>query len=151
MKFRIPESREYNQILQLVQSVLMEYGIDINPEETDKDLSDIEEYYLKNNGFFEVLEKDNQIVGSYGLYPVTKKLCELRKMYLLSSHQGAGFGRMIIERAMAKARELGYETMSLETNSSLNKALKLYKKYGFTEYEPDYFSDRCDLALKRSL
>ncbi len=72
-------------------------------------------------------------------------------MYLLSSYQGAGFGRMIMERAMAKARELGYETMSLETNSSLERALKLYRRYGFTEYEPEHLSDRCDLALQRSL
>ncbi len=151
MKFRIPVPHEYNQILQLVKSVLSEYGLDINPEETDKDLSNIEAYYFKNNGFFEVLEKDNQIVGSYGLYPVTKELCELRKMYLLSSYQGAGYGRMIMERAMARAKELGYKTMTLETNSSLKKALKLYRKYGFSEYEPDHFSDRCDLALKRSL
>ena len=151
MKFRNPREEDQGEILNLVKRVLEDYGLDINPSETDKDLSDIAHNYFGRNGLFEIIEEDGEIVGSYGVYPVSPDVCELRKMYLLPGFQGRGLGKLMMERAISKSRELGYATMVLETNKKLNKAVGLYEKYGFVEYTPAHLSDRCDLAMKRDL
>jgi len=147
---KIRKGEEIN-VLNIVKIVLSDYGLNIDPYSTDMDLSDIEKYYFNNNGWFAVLEKDNEIIGSYGICKINKTTCELRKMYLLKKFQGQGLGKSMMDDALKKAKELGYSRMMLETNSNLNKALSLYYKYGFTEYKPDHLSDRCDLAMEKEI
>ena len=138
-------------IFEMVKSVLNKYGISTNADKTDKDLSDINKYYFHNKGWFEVLIDDETIIGSYGIFHITDSICELRKMYLLPEYQGKGLGKMMMNASLQKARELDYIQMILESNKLLDRALELYKKFGFMEYVPDHFSDRCDLAMKLTL
>ena len=72
-------------------------------------------------------------------------------MYVLPSYQGKGHGKRMLDAAIEKAKAFGYSQMTLESNNILDKALGLYKKYGFEEYLPDHFSDRCNLAMKLKL
>jgi len=142
---------EENEIFNLVGIVLQEYGITTNAAETDKDLSDLNKYYFNRKGWFEVLEDEGKIIGCYGIYRINDSTCELRKMYLLPSYQGKGLGKLMMDAAIKKAKLLGYSEVILESNQLLKKALGLYKIYGFMEYKPDHFSDRCDLAMKLKL
>ncbi len=139
------------KILDIVKTVLSDYGLKTNPQETDKDLSDIKNYYFDKNGWFAVLENENEIIGSYGIIQINGETCELRKMYLLTRFQGKGLGKLMLEDALKKAGELGYSKMILETNILLDKAIALYSKYGFVQYNPGHFSDRCDFAMKKGL
>lgn len=143
--------QDESKIMLLVKSVLSDYGLKTNPFETDKDLSDIESYYFNRNGWFAVIEVDDKIIGSYGIYGVDGNTCELRKMYLLKQYQGHGYGRLLMDDALKKVKELGYSEMILETNSALNKAIIMYTKYGFERYEPTHLSDRCDLAMIKKI
>ena len=122
-----------------------------DPENTDKDLSDVQRYYLDNGGYFAVIVDGGEVIGSYGIYKIDSTCCELRKMYLLSDYQGRGLGKKMMDEALEKARELGFETMILETNTVLTKASHLYKKYGFEEFEPPHLSSRCNLSLRKKL
>lgn len=137
--------------MDLVKSVLSDYGLKTNPYETDKDLSDLEDYYFNKNGWFAVIEKENEIIGSYGIFKIDGKTCELRKMYLLNNYQGQGLGKLMMDDAFKKARELGYSEIVLETNKLLDKAITLYGKYGFVHYKPSHLSDRCDYAMRKEL
>lgn len=65
-------------VFTLIKGVLGEYGLQTNPEATDKDLSDIEKYYVQRKGVFKVLEENNLIIGSYGIYQLDDTVCELR-------------------------------------------------------------------------
>ena len=62
-------------------------------------------------------------------------------MYLLNNYQGQGLGKLMMEDAFKKARELGYLKIVLETNKLLDKAITLYGKYGFVQYNPSHLSD----------
>lgn len=138
-----------SEILRVVKSVLSDYGLKTNPDETDKDLSDLENFYFNNNGWFVVIENDNEIIGSYGIFKIDEKTCELRKMYLLKDYQGQGLGKLLMDNAIKKAKELGYSVMILESNKLLNKAISMYEKYGFVQYKPSHLSDRCDFAMRK--
>jgi len=136
-----------SEIAELVFGVLAEYDLKGDPECTDADLKDIEESYFDRGGSFYVLEENGSIVGAYGLYPGSPDVCELRKMYLHRSFRGKGLGKMLLEDALARAREMGFEKVVLETASVLVEAIGLYKSYGFVEYEPEHLSARCDQAF----
>ncbi len=151
MKIRKATTADQEEIYKLVKTVLENYGLKTNPLATDKDISDLENYYFKNNGWFAVLTNKGRIIGSYGIYRIDQSTCELRKMYLLSEFQGKGLGKLMMEDAFKKARELGYNEMFLETNQLLDKAINLYRRYGFVEVSSDHLSDRCDVAMHRKL
>jgi putative acetyltransferase len=134
----------------LVIDVLREYGLQ-SDEATDGDLSDIERYYINNNGFFEVVEVHGKIVATVGLSKVDESTCELRKMYMLPAYRGKGLGKQLLEMALTKARSLGYRRVTLETATPLKEAIGLYRKYGFKPVEACHLSPRCDQRYELNL
>lgn len=138
------------KVLQLVEEVLSYYGLELNPESEDLDITDIPKYYTKNNGDFEVIVFKGKIVGSYGVYKLDEETCELRKMYLKQNFQGLGLGNIMIENSFKLAKALNYKKIILQTNSVLYKAVKLYRKYGFEEFDDDVCK-RCDIAMTKDI
>ena len=146
-RLRPANNKDCENIANLVYGILREYNLKPDPEVTDADIKDIQSSYFGRGGAFFVLEtEDGSIVGAYGLYPVKEHTCELRKMYLNKVHRGIGLGKFLLEDALSKARQLGFERMILETASVLKEAIALYKSYGFIEYNPQHMSSRCDQA-----
>ena len=108
---RTATNRDSERIIALVFDLLAEYGLPPDPDSKDADLKDIESNYINAGGVFEVIEdRDGNLVGAYGLYPLDKETCELRKMYFLPEIRGRGLGRRILERAIGHARKLLPET-----------------------------------------
>ncbi len=151
-RLRVASNRDCKHIANLVFGVLGEYGLKPDPASTDADIKDIESSYFNRGGTFLVLEaEDGSIVGAYGLYPLEKHVCELRKMYLHKAFRGKGLGRLLLEDALSKAKQLGFRKIFLETASVLKEAIALYRSYGFVEYTPDHLSSRCDQAYSLEL
>ena len=146
-RLRLANNKDCEKVASLLYEVLKEYNLKPDPACTDVDIKDIEHSYFERGGMFYVLEeKDGSIIGAYGLYPVDKATCELRKMYLHDPYRGRGLGKLLMEDALSRARQMGFKRMTLETASVLKEAISLYKSYGFVEYEPEHLSSRCDHA-----
>ena len=151
-RLRLANNKDCVKVTELVYGVLKEYDLKPDPGATDIDLKDIEQSYFERGGAFYVLEEeDGAIIASYGLYLIDKQTCELRKMYLHNAHRGKGLGKLLLEDALAKARQIGFKRMTLETASVLKEAISLYKSYGFVEYKPEHMSSRCDQAFMLEL
>ena len=81
-----------------------------------------------------VAEKDNQILGGCGIFPTAglpDKTCELVKLYLAPNARGTGLGKALILKAMAWAKEAGYEQVYLESMPELSNAVTMYEKLGY--------------------
>lgn len=151
-RLRPADNKDCESIARLVYGVLKEYGLKPDPACTDADIKDVESSYFEQGGTFLVLEVEGgSIIGVYGLYPMDEQTCELRKMYLDKAHRGKGLGKFLLEDALSRARQLGFERMILETASVLKEAIGLYKSYGFVEYNPQHMSSRCDQAYMLEL
>ena len=145
MELRPASNKDRAAIEALVFGTLREFNLAPDPGDTDADLRDIEAAYQGRGGCFDVLVTDEgQIVGTIGLYRISKTECELRKMYLDKSVRGQGQGRRLLDHALAKAKELGFTRVILETAHVLKTAVVLYERYGFKEYTADHKSCRCD-------
>jgi putative acetyltransferase len=145
--FRHATNKDLPEISKLIFCILEEYGLKSAPDSTDIDLLNIEENYFSNGGLFDVLTNESgNIIATVGLFNMRNGICELRKMYLLQYERGKGFGKIILEHAIQKAKELGYKKIILETASVLKEAIGLYERYGFIRYSPEHLSGRCDKA-----
>ncbi|MTJ10611.1 GNAT family N-acetyltransferase [Anabaena sp. UHCC 0204] len=117
----------------VISSVLLEYGLPWQPEEADKDVLNIEEYYLATGGEFWVIEHQNQIVGTGAYYPINRgeKAVEIRKMYLLPKVRGCGLGKFLLQQLETVIILRGFEQIWIETASILAEAVKLYESNGY--------------------
>lgn len=84
--YRLAKNGDEKEVLKVIGEALSKYGLSLEPNGEDFDVSDIEKYYLNNSGWFEVVLDDNKIVGSVGVYHIDENECELRKMYLLEGY-----------------------------------------------------------------
>ena len=136
-------------IQELIFSILNEYGLKPDPEGTDADLADIESHY--RGGWFIVLEINHTIIGSVAIYPKSSQTFEIRKMYLHSNWRERGYGRILLDQAIDKARILGASQLVLSTASVLVEAVGLYQSYGFTPSSETPTADRCDQVWELDL
>ncbi|MFM7373458.1 MAG: GNAT family N-acetyltransferase, partial [Sphaerospermopsis kisseleviana] len=74
----------------VISTVLAEYGLGWEADGADRDVLEIEEYYLAVGGEFWVIEHQNKIVGTGAYYPIKRgeQAVEIRKMYLLPEIRG---------------------------------------------------------------
>lgn len=148
MNLRQATTSDQPAIKNLIFGVLNEYGLEPDSSTTDIDLEDIETYYFKNGGYLGIVIEDDVVVATVGIYKVDDATCELRKMYAAPSQRGKGLGKQLLEFSLAKAKELGFKRVTLETVSPLVEAIGLYKRFGFKEYQPSHLAARCDQAFE---
>jgi ribosomal protein S18 acetylase RimI-like enzyme len=89
-------------------------------------------------------KEKEQVVGCIALRSFATsngiKTSELKRLYLTPESRGLGVAKLLMDVALAQARQLGYKEMLLDTLSSMKPARKLYEKYGFEEIESYYES-----------
>lgn len=152
LQLRRARAEDSRACLALVTQVLAEFGLQPDSHGIDSDLTDLAAAYFSRGGDFAVLvDESGAIVGTCGLFPLEPGVVELRKMYLVPSARGQGQGRRLLEWALARARELGFRRMTLETATVLKDAIALYERNGFTRTCGGAHSCRCDLAYARDL
>ncbi len=152
LRIRSATNDDRERVSELVFAVLAEYGLKADPETTDADLQDLEANYRQRGGFFEIIEdEEKNLLGSFGIYPIDKKTCELRKMYFIPRIRGLGLGKYVLERTIGRARELGFKQIVLETSSKLSAANHLYNEFGFRRVDSDHLASRADQAYKLDL
>jgi GNAT superfamily N-acetyltransferase len=139
------------RIWEILKAALAVYGLVSQPESTDRDLLDIHGSYFSSGGTFRVLEIDERLVGTYGLHDEGHGVAELRKMYLDPVYKGRGLGKMLLEDVLITARQRGFRTIILESNSNLVEAAALYRRYGFVDMDRKHMASRCDYALRLDL
>ena len=91
-------------------------------------------------------DEGGRIAGTVGLFPLSGGVCELRKMYLVANLRGRGLGGRLLRHAVARARELGFTRIELETATVLETARRMYESFGFRPFTPHRVTCRCDRA-----
>ena len=104
-------------------------------------LADPKKYYINEGGliFFALL--DREVAGTCALLKVSDDVYELSKMAVYEKFQGKQIGNKLLEYCLAEAKQMKLEKVILYSNTILNPAIHLYKKYGFTEvigFESEY-------------
>ena len=122
-------------IATIIRSCLTEFGA--NKPGTvyyDKTTDHLFELFQKNGAAYFIAEQDGQVVGGGGIFPspgLPAGTCELVKMYLIPDARGTGIGATLMNNCMSKAKELGFDSIYIETLPELKKAISVYEKFGF--------------------
>ncbi len=152
VKIRSATNQDKDRIVSLVTKALAEFGLKPEFENAESDLLDVEATYFQTGGFLKIVE-DNQgrLLGTFGLFPIDRDRCKLRKMYLAPHVRGIGLGKRMLDCAIASAQKLGFKTMILETMLVMKDAVRLYTRRGFKLIKKQPESPRCELVFALSL
>jgi len=93
------------------------------------------EAILDKGGYIFLAREKARIVGTAGIANEGDSVYELVKMAVAPEFRGKGISKMLIEKCLNKARELKAKKMFLYSNSQLQTAISLYKKYGFVHVD----------------
>ena len=96
-------------------------------------LSNPQTEIIDKGGFIYYARWNNEIVGTASLLKHDNEVYELGKMAVIPAAQGHFIGNMLIEHCFNMARQKGLKKLILYSNTKLESAIHLYKKYGFKE------------------
>jgi len=112
-------------------------------------LGNPEETFLRDGGTILFVSLNNTIAGTVALKNEGDGIFELAKMGVDEKFQGKGLGASLINAAIRKANTLGAEKLVLYSNTKLEPAIHLYRKFGFKKVvlEPGRLA-RCNIKME---
>ena len=143
MKIQIEfaESPEQYAIGQKLFSDYVDFlGLDLEFQGFSEEMAALGQMYGPPKGCLLLARKDDRYIGAVGLRELDPGVAEMKRMFVVPECQRSGAGRALMEAFLARARQLGYRLVRLDSLRSLDNALALYRKFGFVEIEPYRFN-----------
>jgi putative acetyltransferase len=124
-----------------VRELFLEYaeslGFSLCFQNFDQELAELPGDYAPPAGRLLLAEYDAQLAGCVALHKLDSAICEMKRLYLRPQFRGKGLGRLLAERIIAEARQIGYQRMRLDTVEPVMKdAVAMYRRFGFKEIAP---------------
>ncbi len=117
-------------------------------------LSKPKQYIINKGGhiFFAMLGKE--VIGTVALMPTKYSgVFELTKMAVSPKHRGHKIGQQLMQYCIDFAKANEFEGLMLYSNTILENAIYIYRKYGFVEIpvEPNSPYKRSNIKMELSL
>ena len=127
----IPFKPEYSQAFHDLNIAWLERYFYV--EEHDHEvLSDPKSYIIDNKGYIFFALYDGNVVGTVALMNELEGY-ELSKMAVSPEYQGLKIGQQLMQRCIDFAKAHQWDHLLLYSNTILENAIYIYKKYGFKE------------------
>ena len=91
------------------------------------------EYILDKGGHIYFAKEGNDIAGTFAFIAVEKGVYELSKMTVDEAFRGKKVAHRMLEFCLVEAKRLNASKIILYSNTILEPAIHLYKKFGFSE------------------
>lgn len=90
------------------------------------------------NGAFLIASLDDIPVGCVIVQALDREagVAEVKRLWVSTTARRQGLAKALMDAAEQAAREMGFRTLRLDTNSALPEAAALYRRTGWTEIEP---------------
>lgn len=132
---------QIGQARELFLDYAQSLGFSLCFQNFDKELAELPGDYAPPEGRLLLAEYEGQLAGCVALHKLDPGICEMKRLYLRPQFRGKGLGRILAERIIAEARQIGYQRMRLDTVEPVMKdAVAMYRKLGFnliTPYRPN--------------
>lgn len=124
--------------IQQARELFLEYakslGFSLCFQGFDEEVKSLPGAYAPPGGRLLLARCAGRAAGCVALRPLDEGICEMKRLYVRPAERGKSLGRMLVDRVIAEARQIGYQRMRLDTiESSMQDAIALYRRKGFQE------------------
>ncbi|RKF18807.1 GNAT family N-acetyltransferase [Alginatibacterium sediminis] len=158
VEIRLIKAEDDMAIKRIIEQVGREFGaIGEGFGPSDAEVSSMSQHYSELSGYaYYVATVEGQVVGGAGIAPMdaVTQTCELRKLFVLPNARGLSIGRKLSEACIEFAKSANYQQCYLDTLSSMQAAIALYKKLGFTQLKAPLAASEhngCDVWMLKDL
>jgi putative acetyltransferase len=127
--------------IQQARELFLEYAASLNFslcfQSFDDEVKNLPGTYAPPSGRLLLARYEGRAAGCVALRRLEEGICEMKRLYVRPAARGKSLGRMLVDRVIAEARQIGYQRMRLDTiESSMQDAIALYRRKGFREIPP---------------
>ncbi len=119
-------------------------------EDFDREvLSNPNQYILNPGGHIFFAIENDIILGTVALLKKEEGAFELTKMAVLPNQRGKKIGQKLMQYCIDFAKENNFKKLFLYSNTKLENAIYIYRKFGFleVEQEPDVPYERSNIKM----
>ena len=114
-------------------------GLDLCFQGFEEELAGLPGKYSSPDGRLFLAYSEEDLAGCAALRKIDPGVCEMKRLFVRDQFRRFGIGRLLIDRLLTAARDIGYRAMRLDTYpAKMGKAVGLYRQYGFIEI-PAYY------------
>jgi putative acetyltransferase len=124
-----------------VRELFLEYaeslGFSLCFQSFERELAELPGDYAPPDGRLFLLTFQGTPSGCVALHKSASQVGEMKRLYVRPQFRGKGLGKILAERVIAEARQIGYKELRLDTVEPLMRtAVALYRSLGFREIPP---------------
>jgi N-acetylglutamate synthase-like GNAT family acetyltransferase len=128
----VPYKEAYKDHIKILNYEWLEKYFAVEPNDVVQLSNPKEEILDKGGKIFFALDGDS-VIGTASLLKVNNEEYELAKMAVTEAYQDKGVGKMLMDYCIDEAKKLQAKKITLVSNTKLDAAIHVYKKYGFLE------------------
>jgi putative acetyltransferase len=141
--------REWDEAQRLVREYAASLNVDLSFQNFDHELQHFTTEYAPPTGAFILAEDADRYVACIGLRQFAEGIGEIKRLYVVPAARGLGLGRLLVERIIVVAREVGYGSLLLDTLPFMKEAQSLYVALGFKPTVPYRYNPVAGSAFLR--
>lgn len=160
INIRSAGAEELDEVENLVKTAYREFQPLMPAAAWDRWMDNISETLQASAGVVLVAEDQGRIQGAVKFYPDAGQAhqgdwpagaASIRLLAVAPAHRGKGYGRLLTQACINRARDLSIPTIFLFTGTFMSAARQLYEKMGFKralefDRDPGPIAYRLDLA-----
>lgn len=128
----VPYKAEYKEYIKSLNYEWLEKYFAVEPIDVVQ-LSNPQVEILDKGGKIFFALDDDKIIGTVSLLKISNEEYALAKMAVTENYKSVGIGKMLMEYCIEEAKKLNAKKLTLYSNTKLEAAIHVYRKYGFVE------------------
>jgi putative acetyltransferase len=105
-----------------------------------EELDTIQQHYNSSLGGIWLAYSEVKAVGVVALRKFGDNTGEVKRMYVQPNYHGNGIGKKLMQLLIDKANAVGYNSIKLDTLTTMKPAIHIYESFGFEEIEAYRFN-----------
>ena len=122
-----------SQVREIFREYQLSLGIDLCFQNFEQEIANLPDKYAPPEGRLYLAFIDGALAGCIALRPFQEKQCEMKRLYVRPQFRGQNIGRVLVNKVIDDARQIGYRQMFLDTLHTMTVAKALYHSLGFRE------------------
>ena len=124
-------------LLPALRELLIDYqrhiGVDLCFQAFDQEMALLPGSYAPPDGRLYVALIQGEVAGCVALRRHDAQSAEMKRLFVRPAFHGQGLGKLLAQRVVQDARQIGYQRILLDTLPSMQAAQAMYARMGFVE------------------